>query len=358
MSLIAAPVTVVPSHSLGALVGLPSLSFALFGGDTRSISALPTDAVVGPSGAGAVVFIGLSAATVAMAAACVRTNRPLSVLVPADDVSATNAVLLGWLDTLGVPSRHVAGSASEVRQAVDAARLGAAWQVVEAGDLASAVDLSPAFEGAPAVSTPAHDAEPPVSVLAAAVDACRKAGSLLVVSGRSPGLAANIASLLHADRSETLALPCEDIATSDCRPVLAVAGVPSACLTDHDGASRSDDLSCDVAERAGCSGVLTVSVTRREARAMQRLLAREEGLVTSVHGAMAGAALFRALMADRALRPRERRLRAVSSVLVLVPGPFPVSAAGPPLAEGTMRHANLTLAELARWLSHGCGELL
>jgi len=65
-------------------------------------------------------------------------------------------------------------------------------------------------------------------------------------------------------------------------------------------------------------GVIQRPVSCREATAAQRLLAREEGIVASITGAVGLAALIRVILDDRRAAVRERRIpRAVSAVVVI-----------------------------------------
>jgi hypothetical protein len=98
-------------------------------------------------------------------------------------------------------------------------------------------------------------------------------------------------------------------------------------------------------------GVLTVveldvAVTAREADAARVLLAREEGLLASVAGAAALAALVRTVREDRARRPRERRFpRDLTAVVVLTGEPPGAGGSPPPPADAVPGRA-VSLAEL------------
>ena len=104
------------------------------------------------------------------------------------------------------------------------------------------------------------------------------------------------------DGRSAIPLPLDGLGFADDRRVHGVVG----------------SLSVVAATSASVGGVIQRPVTRREATAAQRLLAREEGIVTSITGAVGLAALIRVVQDDRRTPIRERRIpRGISAVVVI-----------------------------------------
>ena len=330
----------VDAPALAALVGL------------RSLRLLPLSPLVRPSlpaiGISArdsmgVAVVGIDQATVALAAACARAGQNLLVLQP-DDGTSPAADVFGWLAALGAQVLYVSATNAELAQAAPDVLAGSGY-VVFGPPCGPAAMPDPS----PQAATVDPDWWPAVETLSAAFDVAEAVGELLVVSGGRQ-TRADLALMIAAGRSETLALPFDDVATGAGTRAVALIGEAAAGWHAAGDDSRDGPGGAQLAgERASVApergDVLRVAVTRREASATQRLLAREMGLLVSERGAIGCAALIRALFEDRSRRPRERRLRAGTSALVLLPGPLYASVAGPPLAEDAVPAAPVPLAD-------------
>jgi threonine dehydratase len=295
----------VASRSLGRLLGLESLHFkvecwqATGSWLDRSAAALVSHAL--GEGRTGLCAVGLDAWTVPLAARCARAGLRFVILEPAEAGGAA-AAEPGWLAALG--TRTVAVEAD-----------GSALSVAAAG--------------------------------------AAEAAGLRLVSPADPLLEAGLASVIqeveqagYADA--LLALPSVDggehrwlAATALMRPRLAVVG----SLTEVAGTSAAPDESL----------VLAVDVSPREADAARRLLAREDSLLVSRCGATGLAGLLRALREDRARRPRERRLRGVTSAVVVLTGD-PLPAGGPPPEADAVSRRPVSLAALASSLARALVE--
>jgi hypothetical protein len=106
---------------------------------------------------------------------------------------------------------------------------------------------------------------------------------------------------------------------------------------------------CVAATGAIDDPVPVIAVTRRDAEAAQRLLAREEGLLTSRRGAAGLAALVRLLRDDRSRRPRERRLPQAASAVTVLTSDWPGIGDGPPLALDDIPIRPVSLAALVAY---------
>jgi cysteine synthase len=324
----------VASRSLGRLLGLESLHFKVESGQPtgswldRGAGVLV--AMAAGEGVTGLGVIGIDACTLPLAVQCVRAGLRLVILEPAvSDGAAT------------VPSLYDAASPSD-RGWLTA--LGARVIAVEA-DLRSVQDAAPSVTSQAGLRLVAPS-EPLLGAglreVVREIDAAGHGRDLLVVSaltGQEPRW------LVGVTEHRSGAVPLDGFAPPDCSRPVAIVGVlgsPSMLTSDARGGDAVD-------RQEGT--IHSVGVTTRETEAAQRLLAGEEGLLVSHRGGAGFAALARALREDRARRPRERRLRGVSTAVVVVTGEPLRAGVSPPVASDAVLSRPVSLAALSTDLS-------
>jgi hypothetical protein len=249
---------------------------------------------------------------------CARAGLRLVVLTSiesADDVQARHS----WLATLGARVLAVEADQQELRRAS-----------------ASALPEAGVFEASPGDGWWSAGLDEVVSE----IDTTGHGDALLAV----PGLTGRESDALLAvaqRRAGSVPLPLDGVHAAAADRVIAVVGALGVPTSATSGSGASGGV------RGPAGGVITVSVSLREVEAAQRLLAREEGLLVSRGGAVGFAALVRAMREDRAKRPRERRLRGVGSIVVIVTGDPPVLGGSLPSASNPAPDRTYSLADLA-----------
>jgi threonine synthase len=320
------------TRSLGRLLGLDSLYVKVESGqptgswlDRSAAAAVRSALGSGASGIG-VVRAGVWA--VPLAVECARAGLRLVVVEPAASPgggdsqldSPVDTVERGWLAVLGARIVDVRADPGELLRA--------------APSIVSHAGLYPVTGSNPSLRTG----------LIEVIEEIERAGherALLAV----PNLAGQEFEWLTVAAAErrtaAVPLPLDGLASSRTTCPFAIVGEiassPMARIDPTDGA----------APEVWHDPVLAVTVRPREVEAARRLLAREEGLIVSRRGAAGFAALVRALRADRARRLRERRLRDVSSAVVVVTGEPLRAGDGPPAAADAVASRPVSLSELS-----------
>ncbi|MFN8635655.1 MAG: hypothetical protein U0893_17545 [Chloroflexota bacterium] len=308
------PSALVPSRSLGPLLGLASLTFEVGGlAAERAREDRAAEVVVKARSEGvqALVTVGIEPRTTALAEQAGRSGLLLVVLDPlADDVPDHDA-RRGWLAALGARVIPVLASGDEVRAAAPEIVAAAGLRYVSTGLVA---------QESPHPPTPSHyrgrggDNCPPSTV-----PAHRERG----LGGEGRRVAVPL-TVLSSEPSEL--------------PRLVFGGVRVDTIVGSLGGAV--DLAPD-------DGVLRASVTPRDADAARTLLAREEGLLVSRPGAAGFAALLGVLRADRGRKPRERQVDPERHVVVVLAGEPCEGGGEPPLAADRLPVRPVPLAELA-----------
>ena len=287
----------ITSRSLGRLLGLESVAFKV---ECRQPTGSWLDRSAAALGAAAVAecraglcTVGVEAWTLPVAVHCASTDLRFVVLDSAES-ERHDADQRGWLSALGVRTIAVGADLSELQ--------------------------------------------------AVASDASARAGLRLVLPD-DPLLQLGLASMIqeveqagHADA--VLALP--EVAGWEHRWLASTALMRRRPAVV--GRFGEDVVATTVPDD---SFVVTRDISTREADAARRLLAREEGLVTSRRGATGFAGLVRALRDDRAKRPRERRFHDVTSAVVVLTGDPLRASDGPPPEPDAVPRRPVTLASLA-----------
>lgn len=296
----------IASRSLGRLLGLESLRFKVEcwqpTGSWLDRSAALIVAAVAEYRTG-LCTVGVDAWSVPLAIRCARAGVRFVVLETADGAAQGQSDERGWLSALGVRTLAVEADVKALREAAVPAAEGAGLHPVAADDPLLHAGLS---------------------MLAHEVERAGYAESLLAVPGLTGGEALCLTSIARG-RSAAVPLPLDDLPTASATHPFAVVGTlesraPADSVGDGARIAQGDE-----------SLVLSLTVSAREADAARRLLAREEGLVVSRAGGAGLAGLVRALREDRARRPRERRMRGVTSAVVVVTGePLRAGDAPPP----------------------------
>jgi hypothetical protein len=355
---------VIASRSLGALLGLASLQFVQSRAERCDDESAGLPAILNRFTSGevtGVAVIGAGPGTVDLAANCARHGLRLVVLLPrGDGVTAGEAPTpdtgsLGWLAALGAQVISVAATTADVQRAAPMLLTGSRLRLLDAAVSSTAAQAHQRTDHTPRLAGGADtdDPDPTTAELSAAFVAASAAGELLALGSADADLSATLESLAAAQRTETLALPFADNGAGSADAAVALLGAPAADWKDqaHSGAPM---VRVHAAAAGGPSRILTVPVSHRDAVAMQRLLAREEGLIVSDVGAMGAAGLVRALFEDRARRPRERRLRTVRAVRLLLPSERDAWSVSPPLTEDAVPGPLVALPDLVsslrRWL--------
>ena len=309
----------VAARSLGRLMGIEQLAFKLETAqptgswlDRGAQRLVQTALATGVTGLGA---IGSDPMTLPLAVQCARMGLRLVVVVSGESEGA----------------RAVMDASSEARWL---RALGAAIVPVEADHLAlqhvgsellKQAGLRPAILADPWVSHGLND-------LIGEIEEAGHAASLLAM----PELTGHERRCLAAAAAERLtAVPLPlDIAgpRRTVRP-FAVVGALDGPAT---AVGESDD-----------GQVVRVAVSRRDAEAARRLLAREEGLLVSLRGAAGFAALVRAVREDRERRLRERRFRDLAAAVVVLTDDFVREAGGPAPSADAVPERPVPLAALA-----------
>ena len=266
----------VVSRSLGPLLGLNPLRFKLESCQPtgswldRGVARIVGSAVDAPLG-----VVGGGPLGEALAAQCARVGRQLVVLVPAN-----TEVAVARLEAFGARIIVVDASLATLQTAAPSILSQIGGRVVDKDD----PEIRAGFcELLGELSIESHD-----DALVALPDLVGREAEWLAETPQD-GLIA-------------VPLPLDGLGFADDRRVHRVVG----------------SLSALAGPLAGVVGVIRRPVTRREATAAQRLLAREEGIVASITGAVGLAALIRVVQDDRRVPVRERRIpRGVSGVAVI-----------------------------------------
>ena len=315
----------IPSRSLGRLLGLESLGFRAECWQPtgswldRSAAALVAAAVA--EGRTGLCTVGLDAWTLPLAIRCARAGLRLVVLeaTAAEGAAPAQPEERGWRSALGVRTVSVEADVQALRAAAPSVADGAGLRLVAPGDPLLHAGLA---------------------TIVQEVDSDGGADLLLVV----PGLTGDEARWLAAAArrpSAAVPLPLDDVpAAATTRPWAIVATLGSTVPDEAEG-DDGGSVGPDAAP------VLAIAVSVREADAARRLLAREEGLLVSRRGGAGLAGLVRALRADRARRPRERRLRGVTSAVVVVTGDPLRAGDAPPPEPDAVPSRPVSLASLA-----------
>jgi threonine synthase len=313
------------SRSLGALLGFDALAFKL---ETcqptgswldRAAAALVRQAVA--EGVTGLCIVDGEPLVLPLAVQCARAGLRLVVLRSGGlgqgdgdraDAPGASTAAAGWLAALG--ARHVAVQAGPDELVATAGQIaaGAGLRLVGRGEMQIG-------EGLEAVIAEIEGAGLGGAVLAAST-----------LTGAEPAFLAAIAGRHTA----AVPLPLDDLVG----PATGRPTCPSAVVGDLQPMAATGTESS--------TSVLSVAVTGREADAARVLLAREEGLIVSMAGAAALAALVRAVRDDRARRPRERRFPRQPAAVVVLTGDPPGVAANPPRAADAIPGRAVTLAEL------------
>ena len=302
----------VPSRSLGSLVGMRALSFKLESIQPtgswldRAAAHLVGELTAGPRTVLGVV--GAGPASQALAAQCARIGRQLVALVPLADSGQT-----GWLEAFGARVLTVDADDTTLRDAAPGVLATVGGRYVDPCDAAWQAGL---LELRGEISTEQR------------ADALLALPSLL-------GQEATWLALAAREGQAAVPLPLDGLGGEDERRILAVVG------TEGEAFGRS----------SRASGIVQQPVCMREALAAQRLLAREEGIITSVWGAAGLAALFRVVQDDRREPLRARRLPRELSAVVVVTREL-CDPGGPPLAPNELPKRTVSLAELQAGPAH------
>jgi cysteine synthase len=309
----------VATRSLGRLMGIEWLAFKLETAqptgswlDRGAQRLVQTALAAGVTGLGAV---GSDPMTLPLAVQCARVGLRLVVVVPGEDEAARRVVdrsgEVRWLRALGAAIIPVEADHQALHQV--------------APDLLRQAGLRPATQVDLCYCDGLND-------LIGEIEEAGHAGSLLVM----PELTGHERRWLAAAASERLtAVPLPlDIAG----PARAVR--PFAVVGALDGPGTAVGESDD-------GRVVRVAVSRRDAEAARRLLAREEGLLVSLRGAAGFAGLVRAVREDRERRLRERRFRDLAAAVVVLTDDFVREAGGPTPSADAVPERPMPLAALA-----------
>ncbi|MGE3267692.1 MAG: pyridoxal-phosphate dependent enzyme [Chloroflexota bacterium] len=302
----------VLSRSLGALLGLRTLAFKLESMQPtgswldRSAARIVADAI--SEAATGVCVVDADAVAVALASACARAALPLVLLLPRGDRLGDGATgcHTGHLDALGVRVVSVQATRAQLDLAAPGIASAAGLRLVSRTMLPLATGLLEVVQEIAGAGQP---------------------GQVLAM----PLLAGDEARWLAATstRKAAVPLPLDLPDNADPDPLLGVLGV---------AAHQAPGM-------ASSPGVLCQVVTTREGAAARRLLAEEEGILTSAGGALGLAALIRARQADLQLRPRARQLPMPLDAVVIVTG-GPYEDCQPSPASADLLPAPVSLADV------------
>jgi threonine synthase len=289
----------LPSRSLGVLLGLGALAFKLESLQPtgswldREAASLVTQAIA--DGSTGLCLVGHPALALPLAAQCARTGLRLVVLSPSRGPAVTRSAD-GWLSALGACHLVVDGEPTELCAVAPVIAERASLMLVDGGAAGRGTGLQ---------------------AVTSEVNAAGRAGAVLAVpalSGREPAALAALAER----RPSAIPLPFDGLASASTERAHGSFGIVGYL----GGLAGSWAASPDGTGAPG-QGVISVTVTAREVDAARRLLAREEGLLVSRTGAAALAALVRAVREDRRRGPREQRLPRDLSAVVVVTGDPP-----------------------------------
>lgn len=319
----------VSSRALGRLLGLESLLFKVESSQPtgswldRSAAALVAETI--GAGQTGICAVGVDAWALPLAIRCARAGLRFVILKPttadpergaARPTEPDHSRERRWLSALGTRTFAVEADHSSLQAAARQAVEGSGLRLVLPDDALLQAGLMSLVQ---AVKLGGHGE----NLLA-----------MPALTGREQDW------LATAGQSAAVPLPLADLPSGPAGQPFAVVGTlapPRSTVSDGDASS-----------------VLAVNVSAREADAARRLLAREEGLLVSRQGGSGLAGLVRALREDRTKRPRERRLKGVTSAVVVLTGD-PLRAAGdpPPEPDAVMRRPvslDALQADLARLL--------
>ena len=276
----------VPSRSLGRLLGLDRLAFKLEGCQPAG-SWLDRGAalvVAQATGARGLLAIGPGPLGPALALQATRAGLPVHLFVP---TGAPETPDVAWAAAFGARIWRVAAERAELRETLPDLAAAHGWRYIDQDDPCLGDGMASAVAE---IMRQQNDA--PFEIVATA------------------GLLGAEGDWLSAATGEATAV---------------VAGI-------LEGAAPADTASAGDA-------LVSVSVTVREADAARRLLAREEGLIASRRGVLGLAALLRAR--------RERPLSKCKSAVVLLANEIGGAADGPPVAlDEALADAPLTIDAL------------
>ncbi len=315
----------VRSRSLGPLLGLRSLQFKLEAGQPtgtwldRGAARLVKVAVgAGATGLG---IVGADRVAISLAAQCARNGLRLVVLEPFAVDCAPGTIVstpIGrWLSALGARLIAVEASTAQVEDAVRVLASSDAFRVVDRSDASLRAGLADVlFE----IDEAGQDED----VVALTALTGHEALWLADTAGRRP---TPQPPLLESENAPPSVGP------------FGLVGYAEGQRTEVEPSPEPHpDPQFDAGDGRRPLSVLARMVSHREVEAARRLLAREEGLLVSAHGAAGLAALSRAV--------HERLLpRSTSAVVILTGEPSGLDS-GPALAADSLPTRPVSLAEL------------
>jgi hypothetical protein len=324
------------TRSLGRLLGLDSLYVKDESGQAtgswldRSAAAAVRSAL--DRGASGIGVVGAGVWAVSLAVQCARSGLRLVVVEPGagpgevdgQPGSTLDAVERDWLLVLGAQIVDVRAEPGELLRVAPSIVRRAGLYPVTTSDLSLRTGL---IEVIREIECAGHE------------------GALLAVPSLTGQEFDWLTIAAAKRRPSAVPLPLDDLGPSRTTCPFAIVG--EIVSSPQVSCGPADGVTSEVQRDA----VLTLPVTPREVEATRRVLAREEGLIVSRRGAAGFAALVRALRADRSRRLRERRLRHVSSAVVVVTGEPLRAGDGPPAAADAVASRPVSLLELSENLA-------